>query len=151
MLSVLIPTHDSAADLAVLLSALVPAAVDGLVREVICADAGSTDGTLEICEDAGARVVAGGLVAAARAAKSDWVLVLPVGLVLKADWAERTGVHLARGRRRAVIRGAPGPGPLAWLSPAAGLLAERDGVASQGETREVARLVRAMGRGAVRL
>ena len=110
MLSVIIPTHDSAADLQALLAALVPAAVDGLVREVICADAGSTDPTPEICEDAGARLVQGGLVAAAGVAKGEWVLVLPADLRLPEDWAQRMGAHLARGKRPAVVRGVREPG-----------------------------------------
>ncbi len=149
MLSVLIPTHDSAVELPVLLAALVPAAVDGLVREVICADGGSGDATAAICEDAGARMVAGGLAAAAAAARSDWVLVLPVELHLAPDWAETVAAHLARGRRPAVLRARSllarlGAGPQ-------GLLAVREQVAARPETREVAALVRALGRGAVKL
>ena len=56
MISVVIATQDDERTLGQTLAALVPAAVDGLVREVILADAGSTDHTLAIAEDAGARV-----------------------------------------------------------------------------------------------
>jgi glycosyltransferase involved in cell wall biosynthesis len=54
MISAVISTLNSARDLHGLLSALVPAAADGLVRQVLVVDGGSTDGTLDICEDAGA-------------------------------------------------------------------------------------------------
>ena len=152
MLSVIIPTLDSAADLQGLLAALVPAAMDGLVREVICADAGSTDQTLEICEDTGAQVVAGGLVAAARAAKAEWVLVLPVEVQLPGGWAEAMKAHLMRGKRPAVVRGVREPGLAArFAAVPAGLLAEASKVVGQAETRDVKVLVRVLGEGAVRL
>jgi cellulose synthase/poly-beta-1,6-N-acetylglucosamine synthase-like glycosyltransferase len=152
MLSVIIPTRDSAADLQGLLAALVPAAMDGLVREVICADAGSVDPTAEICEDSGARLLAGGLVAAAQAAKSDWVLILPPGIQLRRDWAEALKAHLIRGKRPAVLPGAREPGLAArFRAVPTGLLAETARVAAQSETRDVADLVRALGGGAARL
>jgi glycosyltransferase involved in cell wall biosynthesis len=152
MLSVIIPTSDSAADLQGLLAALVPAAMDGLVREVICADAGSSDQTHEICEDSGARLLAGGLVAAAQAAKSDWVLVLPVEIRLRDDWAVAMKAHLVRGKRSAVVRGAREPGFAArFRAVATGLLAETSKVAGRTETRDVKALVQVLGLGAVRL
>lgn len=152
MLSVLIPTDDSAADLQALLPALVPAAVDGLIREVLAADAGSTDPTLEICEDAGVRVVAGGLAAAAGAAKGEWLLVLPAGMRLPGDWAERLGAFLARGKRPALLPGLRAPGLTARFRPVeAGLVVERARLAGGSETRDVRTVVRTLGRGAVRL
>lgn len=152
MLSVIIPTCDSAAELQVLLTALVPAAVDGLVREVICADAGSTDPTAEICEDAGVQLLTGGLVAAARVAKGEWVLVLPPEIQLRRDWAEALKAHLARGKRPAVLRGMRASGLAArFRTVPAGLLVEASKLVGRSETRDVAVLVRALGAGAVRL
>ncbi|HET6928016.1 MAG TPA: glycosyltransferase, partial [Hyphomicrobiaceae bacterium] len=54
MISVIIPTLNAEATLAETLSALVPAAVAGLVREVLVVDGGSSDRTAEIVERAGA-------------------------------------------------------------------------------------------------
>ena len=55
MISVIVPTHDSAAVLGACLSALVPAAVTGLVREVILADGGSVQGAVRaLCASIGA-------------------------------------------------------------------------------------------------
>ena len=48
MISVIVPTAESERDLAALLSVLVPAAVDGLVREVIVVDAGPSQATAAI-------------------------------------------------------------------------------------------------------
>ena len=45
MISVVVPTLNAEAGLAASLTSLVPAAVEGLVREVIVVDGGSTDGT----------------------------------------------------------------------------------------------------------
>ena len=52
MISVIIPTLNAESGLAAALSALVPAMVDGLVREVIVVDGGSTDRTLAIADTA---------------------------------------------------------------------------------------------------
>ena len=57
MISVIIPTLNAERDLAATLTALVPAAVDGLIREVIIADGGSTDRTRKIADWAGADLV----------------------------------------------------------------------------------------------
>ena len=108
MISVIIPTLNSERDLAALLPVLVPAAVDGLVREVICADAGSTDATHDICEDSGAEV-AQGLAAAARMARGDLLLVLPAALRLRPGWEESIRRHLeGRGGPALLLAAAPG-------------------------------------------
>ena len=82
MISVIVPTHDSAAVLGPCLSALVPAAVDAIVTEVFVVDGGSGDGTLAIAEDAGAKRAAT-VEAAVAAAKADWLLLLPADLRLE--------------------------------------------------------------------
>lgn len=92
MISVVIPTHDDEAVLGRTLGPLVAAAVSGLVREVILADGGSVDATLDIGEDSGCRIVAGEgsgeerTRAAAQDANSDWLMILPPEVQLLPGW-----------------------------------------------------------------
>ena len=78
--------------LAPCLAALVPAVVEGLVREAIISDGGSTDDTHVIAEAAGARFVAGErgrgaqLARGASLAKGDWLLFLHADTVLEEGW-----------------------------------------------------------------
>ena len=55
MLSVIVPTNESERILVRTLACLVPGATAGLIRDVILADAGSTDETAEIGDIAGCR------------------------------------------------------------------------------------------------
>ena len=92
MISVIIPTLNAQDRLTATLAALVPAAVDGIVREVIVIDGGSTDQTGAIAEEAGATFVArtGGrgyqLEVGARRAKFPWLLFLHDDTVLDGGW-----------------------------------------------------------------
>src|SRR2546421_11511137 len=85
MISVVISTRDSEVLLAATLAALVPGAVAGLVREVIVADGGSTDGTGTVADIAGCRFFASAeplgarLSLAAAMARADWLLFLRPG------------------------------------------------------------------------
>jgi glycosyltransferase involved in cell wall biosynthesis len=94
MISVVIATHDDERTLGQCLAALVPAAVDGLVREVILADAGSTDHTLEIADDAGARVVRGDVTLACQAARCDWLLIVKADHVAPESWDAAVAAHI---------------------------------------------------------
>lgn len=92
MLSVVIPTLDAERTLAATLTALVPAAIQGFVRDVVVADGGSRDQTLTIADTAGCTIVrapkgrGAQLAAGARAAKCDWLLFLHADTVLDEDW-----------------------------------------------------------------
>jgi glycosyltransferase involved in cell wall biosynthesis len=113
MISVVMATFNDAATLGPTLSALVPAAVDGLVREVILADAGSTDATLDIADDAGARLVmcAGPpgerIARGCAAARGDWLLILETGPVPPAGWQRAVDSHLKSGSGAAYWGGQP--------------------------------------------
>lgn len=110
MISVIIPTLNADACLAETLTSLVPAAVDGLVCEVIVADGGSMDRTLDIADGAGAEIVkaAAGrgaqLRAGAERARFPWLLFLNADTYLDAGWERDAAHHIERvenGRRKA--------------------------------------------------
>jgi glycosyltransferase involved in cell wall biosynthesis len=92
MISVVVPTASSERLLPRCFDSLIPAAVRGIVREVIVTDAGSGDGTLAIADAAGAHVVhsrnnrGSQLAAGAAVAKSDWLLFLHPETALEPGW-----------------------------------------------------------------
>lgn len=102
MITVVIPTLDAESGLAAALSALVPAAVDGLVRQVVVADGGSADRTLEIAEAAGAEIVktprgrGHQLAAGAERARFPWLLFLHADTVLAEGWEREAAAFIAR-------------------------------------------------------
>lgn len=102
MISVVIPTLNAQAELSRTLGALVPAAIDGLVREVVIVDGGSTDATCRIADEAGARLVESErgrgqqLGEGARAAKGRWLLFLHADTVLQPGWEEEAFRHIQR-------------------------------------------------------
>lgn len=98
MISVVIPTLDAEATLPDTLSALIPATVEGLVRQVVVVDGGSTDRTREIADAAGAEVVSakpgrgGQLSLGAARTRHPWLLFLHADTVLDPGW-EREAAH----------------------------------------------------------
>ncbi len=108
MISAVIPTLDAERHLGRTLAALIPAAVDGLVREVIIADGGSRDATLSIADHAGAEIVksepgrGAQMRAGAARARFPWLLFLHSDTVLEHGWIEEVGElidEVADGRR----------------------------------------------------
>ncbi|HZQ14529.1 MAG TPA: glycosyltransferase [Pseudolabrys sp.] len=117
MLSAIIATHESERALVPTLAALVPAVTTGLLREVIVADAASSDATAEVADIAGCRFISSReplgvrLKAAAGAARAPWLLFLRAGTVPGPGWtavAERfiQDSNLADRPRAAVFRSA---------------------------------------------
>ena len=118
VISVVIPTLNAQEWLPSCLAALVPAVVDGLVREVIISDGGSNDLTCRIADETGARFVSVRqrgrgmqLKAGAAAATSDWLLFLHADTVLEDGWQReverfinRAGKRGAKGAEAAVFR-----------------------------------------------
>ena len=100
MISVIIPTLNAEAFLAQTLAALVPAAVDGLVKEVIVIDGGSSDATAAIADQAGATFVArsGGrgyqLMVGAHRARFPWLLFLHADTVLESGWESEAAAFM---------------------------------------------------------
>jgi glycosyltransferase involved in cell wall biosynthesis len=92
MISVVIPTANSERHLPRCFDSLIPAAVRGMVREVIVSDAGSSDGTLAIADAAGAHIVharkgrGAQFMDGAAIAKSDWLLFLRPETALETGW-----------------------------------------------------------------
>lgn len=104
MISVLIETKDDEEALAKTLASLVPGAVEGLVREVIVCDMGSSDGTETVAEHAGCVFLSGVRSEDALArARSDWVLMLKPGARLVPGWVEAAREHVAIARRPATF------------------------------------------------
>jgi glycosyltransferase involved in cell wall biosynthesis len=99
MISVVIETKDEEQALAVTLSALVPAAAQGFLREVIVADAGSRDATRLVAESVGCLIIEGGREAALRAARADWVLLVAPGVRLEAGWAREAALFIEWAKR----------------------------------------------------
>ncbi len=118
MISLIIPTHNDEARLVQALEPLVGASMEALVRELIVVDAGSTDATLEIAEDAGA-VFAASLDEAVKQAKGPWLLILDPRVILQSGWEKPVRGHIGtrKSPARFHIKGAGlfGPKPVAIL------------------------------------
>ena len=97
MLSVLIETRNDEEGLSRTLASLIGGAVEGMVREVIVCDAGSTDQTHRVADHAGCQYVAkGGVPAGIGRAKSEWLLLLEPGARLVDGWIEDVVAHTAK-------------------------------------------------------
>jgi hypothetical protein len=103
MLSVIVATHESERALVPTLSALVPGATAGLIADVTVADAQSTDATAEVADIAGCRFLSSDaplgarLKSAAAASRGTWLLFLPAGSVLGANWVDAVQTFIAQG------------------------------------------------------
>jgi hypothetical protein len=149
MLSVIVEAQGAEDRLAGLFAQLTPAAVEGLVREVLVAGAAKTELVAEvvdaICQDMGAEE-AGDVAQALARAKSEWVLVLPAAIRFRNGWVERLGDHLKEGGGEALVLGER-PDSV-FERRLAGVLARRD-MASEAAGLEPLR--RKLGRRARRL
>lgn len=136
MLTVLIEvSNDDAGALAATLSRLVPAALDGFVREVVVLDAGIGPSARELAEDTGCSVCpVSRLSDVVAGARGQWLLLIEPGSLLEPGWMEevdRRAREADAGERGAYFR-RRGWAPSTWFSVgrfkrlAHGLLARRD-------------------------
>ena len=91
MITAIFETENDEVSLAHALAALVPAATEGLIRDVIIIDHGSEDGTREVADAAGCTIIdaAGETDArrmAAERARGDWLLFTPASHVFRPEW-----------------------------------------------------------------
>jgi succinoglycan biosynthesis protein ExoA len=94
MFSVIIPTFQSAATLAKTISRILNQTIPAI--EVIISDGGSTDGTQDIAQQYGVRIIqnplvhaAGGRNAGAAQAKGDWLAFTDSDCIPEKDWLEK--------------------------------------------------------------
>ena len=130
MISVVMATLNSERNLVAALSPLIPASVDGIVRELVVADGGSSDATLEILEEAGAQLVQGGLDAACAAAKGPWLLIMTPTGRLPYEWVGPVRRVLESGAQRPVklVRGIFGRSEALLIPKTAWAAGKRGGV-----------------------
>lgn len=109
-LSIVIVTRNAAAVLPATIEPLMEGLRAGLVRDLVIADAGSTDDTLRIADAVGAEVVSGPadrlalLRLGVDAAQGRWVLALTPGARLREGWSDTVGSHLRADGGRACFQ-----------------------------------------------
>ena len=150
MITAIIETRNQEVSLAHLLAALVPAATEGVIRDVVVVDHGSGDGTRVVADAAGCALIdasaeTDALGAAVANARGDWLLLTPVTHVFHPEWQEdalafiqRVSISGARHKRSATFHaGRLSSGPFAWLrvlmrgGDAARLVAKSDWLAAR--------------------
>lgn len=149
MISVVLLASDDLQGLAAQMAMLVPAAVDGLVKELILVGP-SEPGVEALVEDSGARLVeavgdvAACLAAGAAAARGDWILTLRASPALRDGWREPVEKHLAGGGGTAAVLAAPGGLLAKWSSRPHGVLVRRlDWPTSGGDERALVKALKA--------
>lgn len=102
MVSVVIETRNDEDALARTLSSLVGGAVEGVVREVIVCDRGSTDRTHAVADHTGCRYMTNSSIASGiRQARSEWLVLLEPGARLCDGWIDAVSDHTAHSTRAA--------------------------------------------------
>jgi rSAM/selenodomain-associated transferase 2 len=98
-LSIVIPVLNAGDALPALLDSLLPGVAQGVIREVIVSDGGSSDATLQIARDAGCEIVqgpagrGGQLRRGAEGARGDWLMFLHADTRLPPGWVGAVCTH----------------------------------------------------------
>lgn len=106
-LSIVVPTLNSAPDLAAAVEALMPGLAAGLIAELVVSDGGSSDDTQDLAEALGAVWVAGPpgrggqLARGVAAAQAPWLLLLHADTRLSPHWVEAVARHIAEAPKSA--------------------------------------------------
>jgi len=99
-ISVIVPTLDAEPALKGCFNALLEGLDQGLIRELIVSDGGSSDATGAVAQAWGAEVIHGAasrggqLRRGVAAAQGEWFLILHADTVLEKGWAEAVAAHL---------------------------------------------------------
>ena len=107
MITIVIPTLNAGKALPETLAALMPATVQGLIKQVIIADGGSTDETQSIASVSGADFITGSkgrgaqLAAGASHARGDWLLFLHADTVLGEGWEREAAAFITSDKKQA--------------------------------------------------
>jgi len=102
MISVVISARNAARPLAATLAALIPPAIDGIVRQVIVVDDGSSESTAKVADLAGADIVESAgdrgaqLAEGAARTRFPWLLFLNAGTVLEDGWERSATAFMQR-------------------------------------------------------
>ena len=100
-ISIIVPTLNAADSLPATLAHLYPGIMEGLIKEVIFADGGSTDATAEIAEEWGAEFITcpegrgNQLAHAIKNANGLWYFILHADTALSAGWVDTVQAHIA--------------------------------------------------------
>ncbi|WP_299350713.1 TIGR04283 family arsenosugar biosynthesis glycosyltransferase [uncultured Shimia sp.] len=103
-ISVVIPTLNAAEVLPTCLGTLYEGVQEGLIRELIVVDGGSTDTTVEMAREAGAVIVdskpsrGGQLKTGCAKAQGDWLLVVHADSALSEGWSETVRSQMSGGQ-----------------------------------------------------
>ena len=108
-LSIIIPTLNAERSLLRLLPQLFEGLTEGLIAELIFADGGSTDQTLSIAEEAGAKLVSAAkgrgsqLAKGAAEAKGNWLFIVHADSTLPDNWCDTLRDHIEHHPQKAAV------------------------------------------------